>query len=323
MLKRDRKITVGITMGDPSGIGPAIIAKALLKLKHLAEFVVIGDRWVFNRIRRTRTAHSVPRINFVDLNNVSRKNFRFGKVRAEYGRASIEYLDKAMDLIKKKEIDCLVTCPVSKEAVNLAGIKFSGHTEYLANKTNTKDFVMMLLNKQLKISLVTRHIPLIEVSKQLSQNRLYKTIFITYQSLKKIFLIKHPRIVVAGLNPHASDNGLIGCEENKIIKPVLNKVKSLIRYIDGPLSADVAISKARQKEYDCVIAMYHDQAVIALKLLGILTGINITLGLPFIRTSPLHGTAFDIAATETSANPSSLIEATKLAIRCTLNLLKR
>ena len=320
MSKLENKITVGITMGDPSGIGPAIIAGALPKFKGLAEFVVIGDRWVFNQVSGVRC--QVSGVNFIDLSNVPRKNFSFGEIRTEYGRAAIEYLDKAMDLIKKKEIDCLVTCPVSKEAVNLAGIKFSGHTEYLANKTNTKDFVMMLLNKQLKISLVTRHIPLVEVSKQLSQNRLYKTIFITYQSLKKIFLIKHPRIVVAGLNPHASDNGLIGCEENKIIKPVLNKAKSLIRYIDGPLSADVAISKARQKEYDCVIAMYHDQALIALKLLGILTGVNITLGLPFIRTSPLHGTAFDIAATETSANPSSLIEATKLAIRCTLNLKK-
>lgn len=314
------KIKVGITMGDPSGIGPSIIAKALKRLGGLAKFVIIGDKWVFEKAQDSRL--KTQDLRFVDLDNVPHKNFKFGKIKAEYGRASIEYLDKALELIRNKQIDCLVTCPISKEAVNLAGFKVGGHTEYLAKRSDSKDFVMMLLNKELKISLVTRHTPLKDVPLQLSKVKLYKTILLTYKSLKELFLIKNPRIVVCGLNPHASDNGLIGKEENRIIKPVLRSFKTKIGFIDGPLAADVAISKAKQKEYDCVIAMYHDQALIPLKILDANTGVNITLGLPFVRTSPLHGTAFDIAANFTLANPASLMEAIKLAIRCTLNLLK-
>ena len=137
------KIRIGITMGDPAGIGPAIILKGLKKLKGLAYFVVIGDKWVFSQLSGPRC--QLPGIKFIDLNNVAHKNFSFGKIKAEYGRASVEYLDKAIEFIKNKEIDCLVTCPVSKEAVNLAGFdKFAGHTEYLAARTNTKYFAMML-----------------------------------------------------------------------------------------------------------------------------------------------------------------------------------
>lgn len=152
-------------MGDPSGIGPEIIAKALPEVKDLAEFVVIGDHWVFSKVTSAK---------FIDLNNVSQKNFRFGKVKAEYGKASIEYLDKALELIKKKEIDCLVTAPISKEAINLAGYKFSGHTEYFEKRTNAKHAVMLLLNKELKFSLVTRHIPLKSVSAKLNKDKILK-----------------------------------------------------------------------------------------------------------------------------------------------------
>lgn len=325
------RVKVGITMGDPSGIGPSIIIKAIERLGGLAEFVIIGDEWVFNKIKNLPTKKSgsqqnvgkkskIKNYRFIDLDNVPHKNFKFGEIRAEYGRASLEYLDKALELIANKEIDCLVTCPISKEAINLAGFKMGGHTEYLAKRSHNKDFVMMLLNRELKISLVTRHIPLEAVPLQLNKDKIYKTILLTYKSLKELFLIKNPRIVVCGLNPHASDNGLIGKEENRIIKPVLRSLKRKIVYIDGPLSADVAIAKAKQKKYDCVIAMYHDQALIPLKILDPHTGVNITLGLGFVRTSPLHGTAFDIAGNHTLANPASLMEAIRLAVRCTLNL---
>jgi len=310
-------------MGDPSGIGPEIIALALKKVRLSAEFIVIGDKWVFEKSQKAlpgRQAGKVKSIkyNFIDLQNVSHKNFAFGKIRAEYGRASIEYLNKAMELIKKRGIDCLVTAPISKEAINLAGFKYSGHTEYFAQKSNTNDFVMLLLNRQIKISLVTRHIPILKVPLQLSKERIYKTVRLTYKSLKDLFLIKKPRLVVCGLNPHASDNGLIGQEENRVIRPALVSLKRIIKHIDGPRPADIAILEAYQKKYDCVIAMYHDQALIPLKLLGKKTGVNLTLGLPFIRTSPLHGTAFDIAGTHL-ADPTSLIEAIGLAVRCTLN----
>ena len=305
-------------MGDPSGIGPVIIPKAIKKLKGLADFVVIGDKWVFSQVSGARC--QVPGVKFIDLNNVAHKNFKFGKVKAEYGRASVEYLDKAIELIKKKEIDCLVTCPVSKEAISLAGFdNFSGHTEYLAARTNTKYFAMMLLNRKLRFTLVTRHIPLKDIPYKLDTDKIYKTILLTHRSIKELFLIKNPRIVVCGLNPHASDNGLLGGEENKIIRPALMRLKRIIRNVDGPLSADVAVLKAAQKKYDCIIAMYHDQALIPLKISDTYTGVNLTLGLPFIRTSPLHGTAFDIAAKFNLANPSSLIAAIKLAIKFTKN----
>jgi len=318
MHRLKHKIIVGITMGDPSGIGPAIIQKAMNKVRGLADFVVIGDKWVFSQVSGVRC--QVSGVKFIDLNNVNHKNFKFGKVKAEYGRASVEYLDKAIGLIKNKEIDCLVTCPVSKEAISLAGFdKFLGHTEYLAARTNTKYFAMMLLNKKFRFSLVTRHIPLKDVPSKLDTDKIYKTILLTHRSIKELFLIKNPRIVVCGLNPHASDNGLLGEEENKIIRPALMRLKRIIRNVDGPLSADVAVLKAAQKKYDCIIAMYHDQALIPLKISDTYTGVNLTLGLPFIRTSPLHGTAFDIAAKFNSANPSSLIAAIKLAIKFTKN----
>lgn len=310
MLK-SRRIRVGITIGDPSGIGPAITAKAMDKIKGLADFVVIGDARLFKKIQGYK---------FINLDNLGRKHFEFGKIRAEYGRASIEYLDKAIELIKNKEVDCLVTCPISKEAINLAGFHYSGHTEYLARQTEIKDVVMMLLNNRLRFSLVTRHISLKKVASELKKDILYKTIFLTHQSLKKFFAIRNPRIVVCALNPHASDNGTIGREENRVIKPLLNRLKRRSLHIDGPLSADIAIAKAYRKEYDCVIAMYHDQALIPLKLCGLHSGVNITLGLPFVRTSPLHGTAFDIASNYASANPDSLIEAIELAVKCTANL---
>jgi len=314
------KIRVGITMGDPSGIGPEIISSALPRLKGLADFVVIGDNWVINRLSDTKYLAGKG-ARFIDLKNVPRKSFSFGKIKGAYGKASMEYLDKAMDLMKNNAIDCLVTCPISKEAISLAGFNYSGHTEYLARRTNTKDFVMMLLNKDFRFSLVTRHIPLKEVPGQINQEKIEKTISLSYACLKKIFLIDAPRIVTCGLNPHASDNGVIGNEENEIIKPALKKLRAKFKHLDGPMPADVAVLKAKEKQYDCIIAIYHDQALIPLKLSSKLTGVNMTLGLPFIRTSPLHGTAFDIAGTK-KADPASLIEAIKLAIRCASNLKK-
>jgi len=315
-IPHKHKIRVGITLGDPSGIGPLVVAKALSKVHSLAEFVVIGDKKVFDMCHVS--CAMCPGVKFIDLNNVSRKNFSFGKVKPEYGRASIQYLDQALELIKNQEIDCLVTAPISKEAINLAGFHYSGHTEYLEKNTHTSHTVMMLLNKQLKFSLVTRHTPLKKVSEEINKGKVVQVIRTTCLGLRQLFLIKRPRIVVCGLNPHASDNGIIGTEENKIIKPCIKRLKRLPGHIAGPYPAEVAIKKAYQGDFDCVIAMYHDQSLIPLKLLGDESGVNLTLGLPFIRTSPLHGTAFDIAGTN-SANPASMIAAIKLAIKCALN----
>ncbi len=320
-ILKSSRIRVGITIGDPSGIGPLITSKALSKLKGAADFVVIGDRWVFNR--PSSIVYRLSSVRFIDLHNVRHKNFNFGKIKAEYGRASIEYLDKALELLNNKEIDCLVTAPISKEAVAKAGFRYAGHTEYFLKKTGSTGVVMMLLNDKLRFSLATRHIPLNKVSGVLTKAGLLSNILVTYNSLRDIFGIKNPRIAVCGLNPHASDNGLIGTEENKIIKPALEGLRLRIKAdIDGPLPSDVAIARANMGKYDCVVAMYHDQALIPLKLTGYGSGVNMTLGLPFIRTSPLHGTAFDIAKKARLADPSSLIAAIRLAIKCTSSLKK-
>ncbi|KPK97421.1 MAG: hypothetical protein AMJ95_09055 [Omnitrophica WOR_2 bacterium SM23_72] len=317
MREQKRKIRVAITMGDPSGIGAAITAKVLLQLRGEAEFTVIGDAWVFEKSKIQNPKSKT--FNFIDLKNVDRKKFEFGKVKAEYGRASVEYLDKAMELLKRGSLDCLVTCPISKEALHKAHFRYTGHTEYLCEKARIQDLVMMLLHRHLRISLATRHIPLSCVSECLDAKTLTRTIATTQQALKTLFSFKNPKIVVCGLNPHASDNGVIGSEENRVIKPVVNRLKKKIRNLHGPLPSDVAMHKAFQGLYDAVIAMYHDQALIPLKLFRENLGVNLTLGLPFVRTSPLHGTAFDIATHPRLADPRSLREAIRLAISCTLN----
>jgi len=316
-ISKSRKIKVGITIGDPSGIGPEITLKVLSLLEGRAEFTVIGDKWVLERVNR-KSRKPLSLSNYIDLGNVKHRDFSFGKTSAEYGRASIEYLDCALGLLKQGRIDCLVTCPISKESINKAGFPYTGHTEYLTANTKAGNTLMMLLNKELKFGLLTRHLAIKDIPAALTSSRLRSVILLAQDALRKLFLIRRPRVIVCGLNPHASDNGLLGKEENTLIRPVLRKLGGSIKGIYGPLPADIAIARARQKQYDCVIAIYHDQALIPLKLLDPRRGVNLTVGLPFIRTSPLHGTAFDIAG-RNLADPLSLSEAVGLAIKCTLN----
>jgi 4-hydroxythreonine-4-phosphate dehydrogenase len=317
---KSSKIKVGLTIGDPAGIGPSIILQALKILKGKADFTVIGNSFVLGKAAKLLKITPEP-VKLIDLNNVQVKKFYFGSLNARNGRACLEYLDVAVELLKKNKIDCLVTCPISKEAIRLAGAKFSGHTEYLAKRTGSSDLVMMLINDKIKFSLVTRHVRLRDVSRMLTREKLESNILNTVKGLKSLFLIKKPKLVVCGVNPHASDNGIIGTEENEVIVPVIKSLNKKLKdvVIGGVLGADLAISSAAKGKFDCVIAVYHDQALIALKLTDFDSGVNLTLGLPFVRTSPLHGTAFDIAGTPALANPSSLVAAIKLAIKCTLN----
>jgi 4-hydroxythreonine-4-phosphate dehydrogenase len=304
-------------MGDPSGIGPEVALKAIRAFKGKAEFVLIGDAGALQRSHKSQvTSHKVRHaLELIDLKNVSKNNFSFGKVRAEYGRASFEYLEKALELIRAKRVDALVTCPISKEAWHKAGIRFFGHTEYLAQRFGVKDTVMMLVNQGLRFSLVTKHIALNLVSKHLTQPLICATVAKSYEALQSIFGVRNPRIVVCGLNPHASDNGIIGKEEARCIAPALTRLAKKFPRVAGPLPADSAISLAAHGDYDCVVAMYHDQALIPLKLFGNTTGVNLTIGLPFIRTSPLHGTAFDIAGKK-RACADSLLAAIELTCQC-------
>ncbi len=305
-------------MGDPSGIGPAIVVRALNKLANRADFTLIGDSRVLEKISGFKSLLK-KKIKILSLDNVRIKGFKFGQVRGDYGKASFEYLEESFLLLKNKDIECLITAPVSKDAINRGGIKFDGHTEYFIHKTGLEDAQMMLLNKYLKFTLATRHISLKGAIKMLSPELIYRTTISTYHSLKSLFGISTPRIALCALNPHASDNALFGIEEKNIITPALIKLKKKIKFIFGLLPADTAIQKAFRGEFDALIAMYHDQALIPLKLTGCNSGVNITLGLNFVRTSPLHGTAFDIAADYKSANPNSLISAINLALKCASN----
>jgi len=270
-------------MGDPSGIGPEVTMKALAspKVKGLADFLVIGEE--------------------------------FGSKGVSSGRASIEYVDRALDIVRALEADAIVTAPVSKSSIQKAGFpRFQGHTEYLAERTGTKKFAMMFVGDGLKVSLVTRHIALKLVPDALTTALVSDTISLTHEFLKDRFGIKSPRIGVCGLNPHAGELGAFGTEEAKVIAPAIRRCAKTLKNVRGPIPADSAFYDALNKKYDALVAMYHDQALAPFKMLYFKSGVNLTLGLPFIRTSPDHGTAFDIAG-KGIADPSSMIEAIRLA----------
>ena len=209
-------------------------------------------------------------------------------------------------------MDAIVTAPINKEAINLAGFDYSGHTELLAELTNTKNFAMMLVGGVLRIVLVTTHIALKDVSKNLSAKKIYSKIKIAYHSLQNLWKIAKPKIAVCALNPHCGEGGLFGNEEETIITPAVNNAKKLGINAVGPLAADTLFVRAKDGEYDAVVCMYHDQGLIPLKMHSFGKGVNITLGLPIIRTSVDHGTAFNIAG-KGIADEGSMIEAIRVA----------
>lgn len=302
-------------MGDPSGVGPEVTLKALAspKVSGLANFLVVGNTFVLEKAARDMGLDVHGR--FMDIDNVPKKGFSYGRPSPAYGRASIDYIDKAVRLIKLGRGDCLVTAPINKRSVSWGGLKsFEGHTEYLAAFTGTKKVAMMFVGERFKITLVTRHIPLAEVPASLSVEKIYKTVILTAGSLKKDFGVRRPKIAVAGLNPHAGENGMFGGDEKRVIVPAIRKASKKIPGIYGPIPPDVVFNECLNGKYDACVAMYHDQGLIPFKLLYFKTGVNMTIGLPFVRTSPDHGTAFDIAG-KGIADPSSMIEAIRLACR--------
>ena len=312
---RSNKPNVVITMGDPSGIGPEVTLKALAspEISGLANFLVIGDRFVIDRTRRRlRIKFNTP---LLDLKNVPQANFAYGESRPAFGMAAMQYLDKAVELLGSGEADCLVTAPVNKSSIRAAGFSgFQGHTEYLAAKTASKEYAMMFVGERLKVTLVTRHIALKDVSRSLSTASIYRAIYLTHKYLKEYFGIRRPAIAVAGLNPHAGEKGAFGREESRVIVPAVKRASKALGGVSGPFPPDAIFHSALTGKFDAAIALYHDQGLIPFKLLYFSNGVNLTLGLPFIRTSPDHGTAFEIAG-KGAADPSSMIEAVKLACR--------
>ncbi len=318
---------IAVTMGDPSGIGPEIILKALQKedIYQVCRPVVIGDVGVLkaasesigptslNKISIPSDAAGKPGvIDIISISNLKRDSFVPGKPTLSGGKAMVDYIVKAADLNKEGRASAMVTCPISKELMHRAGCKFDGHTELLAYLTGTKDYVMMLAGDRLRVSLVTIHCALKEVPQVLNKELILKVIKITCNAMERDFVIGKPRIGVAALNPHAGEAGIIGEEDGLIIKPAVEEARNSGLPVEGPFSADTIFYQALNGRFDAVVAMYHDQGLIPLKLVHFSDAVNITLGLPIIRTSVDHGTAYDIAG-KGIADPSSLVAAISMA----------
>ncbi len=309
---RKRNI-IGITMGDPCGIGPEVILKALSSQDTLAmaDFVVIGCEKVFCNVTENLGLKTPNGVNFLDLDNISIQNTSCHKPSPECGKASVEYILEGIRLAMEEKIDALVTAPISKEAVKLAGFEFADHTELLKEKTNSENVVMLMVGRKLRVSFVTTHLAIKDVSHFINQENIFSTIRTTATGLKQYFNIDKPRIAVCGLNPHCSDGNRFGSEERDIIIPAIKHAQEIGIDCIGPISSDIVFNKAIKGDFDVVIAHYHDQGTIPIKLHAFDSGVNITLGIPIIRTSPTHGTAFDIAGKGVT-NPDSMIEAIKM-----------
>ena len=314
-LDAKEKSLIGITMGDPGGIGPEVILKALTspEIRAAANYVVIGSEKVLSNISdRVLTDN----ISVLDLDNFTVNNALSHKPLPDSGKASVEYILKGLDLAINGKIDALVTAPISKEAIKLAGYNYAGHTELLKEKTSVENVVMFMVGKGLRVSFVTTHLAVNEISGAINQENVFSTIQITATGLKTFFGIDQPKIAVCGLNPHCGDGDRFGTEERDVIIPAIERAQEMGINCHGPLSADTVFNKALNGEFDIVVVQFHDQGAIPIKMHAFDSGVNITLGIPVIRTSPTHGTAFDIAG-KGVANPGSMIEAIRTAVLMT------
>lgn len=332
---------IGITMGDPAGVGPEIIAMALAdkQIYEVCRPVVLGDSAVLSaavsridqnapgRLSNTVSinhisapAHALGKPGVIDLlplSDLASKSIEPGRPVVAGGKAMVDYILRAVDMAVRDEIQAMVTAPISKVLMHQAGYKYDGHTQLIAEKTDTKDYVMMLAGAKLRVVLATIHCALKTVPDLLDRDGVYKTILITAKALKEDFGLSRPRLAVAALNPHAGEEGLFGTEEQEIIKPAISEARDQGLIVEGPFPADTLFHQAVAGRFDAVVAMYHDQGLIPLKLLHFSDAVNVTLGLPIIRTSVDHGTAYDIAGTG-RADPSSL----KAAILMAAEMLK-
>ncbi|MBW2353502.1 MAG: 4-hydroxythreonine-4-phosphate dehydrogenase PdxA [Deltaproteobacteria bacterium] len=323
---------IGVTMGDPAGVGPEIIVMALSdpSLYKICRPVVLGDPGVLaqtistlsapamdlsiNTVSTPASAGTTPGvIDLVPLSELKPGSARPGRPDVEGGRAMVKCIVRAVEMALAGEIDAMVTAPISKVLMHQAGYRYEGHTQLISHLTGTRDYVMMLAGERLRVALVTIHCALKQVPKILDTHMVYKTISITAEALRRDFGLIDPRLAVAALNPHAGEDGLFGWEERDIIGPAVQRAALDGLMVEGPFPADTLFYKAASGPYDAVVAMYHDQGLIPLKLLHFSDAVNITLGLPIIRTSVDHGTAYDIAGTG-RADPSSLKEAIRMAV---------
>lgn len=306
------KSVLGITIGDPAGIGPEITLKALASIKAGpgTKFVLFGDKPVLKR-----TGVPLPEgVQVVSSGIINNQKFSKGKADSLAGKAAYRYFSDAISFLKSGEIKALVTAPVSKEAINLAGFKFRGHTEVLTERFGVTDYGMFFSAGRFRLLLLTTHLSLSGVSKEITAGMIFRKVSLADRFLKSGLGIKNSKILICGLNPHAGEGGYLGKEEETVFKPAIALLLKEGLNVSGPVPADSAYRIYRQEGFHLMVSAYHDQMLPLFKALYFDRGVNITIGLPFIRTSPDHGTAFDLAY-KNIADSRSMEAAINLALR--------
>jgi 4-hydroxythreonine-4-phosphate dehydrogenase len=317
---------VGITMGCPAGIGPEIIVRFLAAGGDQGEYrpVVLGDAGVLERaaeelgieisVREWRPGQNPEKgcIPVLPVSRLAAGGLIWGRPNQETGRAMAAYIEEAVHLQQAGVLAAMVTCPIGKKTLQEAGYPYPGHTEMLAALCGAGEYAMMMAGDRLRVTLVTIHLPLAAVAAMVTREQVLQVIALTSRSLREDFGIEAPRLAVAGLNPHAGENGLFGDEEQRVIAPAVTAAQEMGYQAVGPLPPDTVFHQAAAGRYDAVVCMYHDQGLIPFKLLHFEDGVNVTMGLPIVRTSVDHGTAYDIAG-RGLANPASLAAAFRLA----------
>lgn len=324
-MKIGHTVKIGISSGDLNGIGLEILYKALnsyfyktnnnflfylfINPKSLIDYLTkIGFK--YRLVKQDEIYLGERLVKLVPL--IPELKVEFGQISSEAGIHSIESIKTAVEWAKENKIDAMVTLPINKKAVVLAGLPFPGHTEFIANLCGFQKPLMLFVYKKLRVALTTIHIPLANVSKKISINLLNETIKIFFNSLQKDFQIKSPKFAILGLNPHCGESGIMGIEEETIIVPAMQELKTKGYNLFGPFSSDSFFGNGLYMQFDGILAMYHDQGLIPFKMISKMAGVNFTANLPIIRTSPDHGTGFDIAGLN-KASASSLIKSIKLA----------
>ena len=295
--------TVAVTLGDPSGIGPDVVVKAARDpaVRRACRMVVVGDRGVLERARaprwpdRAAAARADAPVLVEPVTRLQPAESRPGRPTRAGGEASYRYVVRAVELIDAGRAHAMATAPIHKKGLNDAGRLYPGHTELLAELTRTREVRMMLLGPRLKVALATVHLPLAQVPGALTRKRVRATVELTHRSLQQWFGLARPRLAVAALNPHGGEDGMFGHEERRVVRPAVRECRAQGMDVSGPVPADSLFHKAARGEYDAVVCMYHDQGLGPFKLLHFTDGVNLTLGLPLVRTSADHGTACDIA----------------------------
>ena len=310
---------IALSPGDPAGIGPEICLKSLQEISNPKDFELIGDIDFYRKLSKDLNLNLSFEETLHTKNSILVKNIKLDS-EVVSGSPNVANSKYTLDVLLtgslgaiNKEYAALVTGPINKKIINDYGFEFSGHTEFLADISQTKNVVMLLANSKVKVALLTTHIPLNKVSESISTKKIIESIKILNENLKRLWKIKNPKICVLGLNPHAGEGGFIGSEEIEIIEPAINALLSEKICVEGPISADTAFIKEKTSKYDAYLAMFHDQGLPVLKSMGFGDSVNITLGLPFTRISVDHGTAYELAG-KNIADPSSFKRSMELAL---------